>query len=104
MRTVVSPEAPRALAVAGAVMTMPLLILRQLDNVLLVRVAQAEGAEGPFALVAGNLLTIVQPLVESGEKRLRLSGQHAVVVWAQLVHVHFVVEKLLVQQLIVALE
>ena len=100
----VSPEAPRALAVAGAVMTVPLLILRQLDNVLLVRVAQAEGAEGPFALVAGNLLTIVQPLVESGEKRLRLSGQHAVVVWAQLVHVYFVVEKLLVQQFVVALE
>ena len=104
MRTVVSPEAPRALAEAGAVMTVPLLILRQLDHVLLVRVAQAEGAEGPSALVAGNLLATVQPLVESGEERLRLSGQHAVIVRAQLVHVHFVVEKLSVQQLVVALE
>lgn len=103
LRAVVSPEAPRALAVAGAVMTVPLLILCQLDHILLVRVAQAEGAKGPSALIAGNLVD-VKPLIESGEECLRLGGQHAIIIRAQVVHVNLIVEQLLVQLLVVALE
>ena len=51
-------EAPRALAVAGAVMAVPQLVLPQLIHVLVVRVTEAEGAEGPLARVSWRRLPV----------------------------------------------
>ena len=58
LRAVIRAEAPRALAVAGAVMAVPQLVLPQLIHVLVVRVAEAEGAEGPLARVSWRRLPV----------------------------------------------
>lgn len=103
MREVVGTEAPSAHAVAGAVVAVPAAVLLQLGHVLIVDVAQAEGAEVAPALVGGRVL-LVEVLVEVGEEGFEVGGELVAVMGVECVAVHIQIKQLGIELLVILLK